>query len=311
MNTGHGFPVPPSSHFPFDLMMFPFRASPLPTALFSVLLLTSAAHSQVRGGYETFTSENNADSWLLYDDSDSEFYTPAWDLSQIGNPEIFGYVRPNSSIAMFADSLSSDAAFVGDFSAEKISGLSCDAYVDDALSLLGADFYFVSEGVFYFSIVFGYPDYFSADGWDYMETSFKDDPWYVYENGNFVEVEITDVILSSITEVGVEFFSTSDAPADIIVAIDNFSLIPEVIVPKMSIARNGGNIELGFQRETGQIYDIEQSSNLSGWNGLPGYSDITGTGTFTASRPIGTRRFFRLAINEFFTPIPDIAPPTP
>jgi hypothetical protein len=291
--------------------MKPHLHSILAVAFFSTAILTPFAHSQVRGGYETFTSENNADSWGLYDYSDSSFYTPAWDLSQIGNPEIFGYIRPNSSIAMFADSLSSDASFVGDFSAEKISGLSCDAYVDDAISLLGADFYFVSDEVFYFSNVFGYPDYFSADGWDYMETSFKDDPWYVYENGSFVEVEITDVILSSITEVGVEFFSTSDAPADIIVAIDNFSLIPEVIVPKMSIARNGGNIELGFQCEIGQIYDILQSANLQNWAELPGYGGIIGDGAFIATDPIANHKFFKVGSEAFFSPIPDIGPPTP
>ena len=267
--------------------------------------------SQVRGGYETFTSENNADSWGLYDFSDSLFYTPAWDFSQIGNPEIYGFVTPNSGISLFADTYSSDASFVGDFSAKKISGLSCDAYADDAISLLGADFYFVSNEIFYYSIVFGFPDYFSADGWDYMETSFRDDPWYIFENGEFMEAEITDAILSNITEVGVDFYSTSDATEDLVVAIDNFSLIPEIIVPEVSILKNGDTMELAFQLETGQIHDILQSPNLKLWSELPAYEGITGDGPFTASVPISVRSFFRLAINEFFSPIPDIGPPTP
>ncbi len=311
MNIRHGLPVPARSHFPFDVMMLQFRICTVPTVLIALLLFATAAHSQVRGGYETFTNEDNALSWGLYDFSDGQFYTPGWDLSQTGNPEIYGFVTPNSSISLFADVLSSDASFVGDFSAENISGLSCDAYVDDAISLLGADFYVVSGGTFYYSVVFAYPDHFAEDGWDYMETSFENDPWFIYENGGFVEVEITDSILSNVSEVGIDFFTTSDAPADVIVAIDNFSLIPEVIVPTMSISQNGGNIELGFQRETGQIYDILQSPDLSGWAELTGYSGITGSGPFIASDPIAERKFFKLGTEAYFTPIPDIGPSTP
>ena len=284
---------------------------PLVARFIAIAILTTSAMSQVRGGYETFTSENNAYSWGLYDFSDGLFYTPAWDFSQIGNPEIYGFVTQNSGISLFADAYSSNANFVGDFSAKKISGLSCDAYVDDAISLLGADFYFVSNETFYFSIVFGFPDYFSADGWDYMETSFRDDPWYIFENGEFMEAEITDAILSNITEVGVDFYSTSDATEDLVVAIDNFSLIPEIIVPEVSILKNGDTMELAFQLETGQIHDILQSPNLSVWSELPAYEGITGYGPFTASVPISVRNFFRLAINEFFSPISDIGPPTP
>lgn len=282
-----------------------------PHALISVLLtafLTPAASAQVRGGYETFTNEANADSWGLYDSFDEEFYTPEWNLLQSGNPEISGLVRPDSSTSLFADSLSSNASFVGNFSANKIAGLSCDAYVDDADFLLGADFYFVSGGIYHYSIVFATPGAFSADGWDYMETSFKNAPWYIFSTGSFVEVVITDAILSNITEVGVNFYSTSDASEDITVAIDNFSLIPEKIIPTVSIVKNGGNIELGFQRETGQIYDILQSPTLNAWSELPGYTGITGNGNFIATDPLAVRKFFRVATEEFYTPIPNVTP---
>lgn len=281
----------------------------LTVTLSCAALFGTTARAQLRGGYETFTSQNNADSWGLYDFADGQFYTPAWDFSQIGDPEIYGFVTPDSGISLFADAFSSDANFVGDFSAERISGISCDAYVEDSVFLLGADFYFVSAGVFYYSVVFGIPDYFSADGWDHMETSFGDDLWFVFENGDFTEVEITDVILSTVTEVGVDFFSTSDATEDLIVAIDNFALIPEIIVPQVSISKNGGTIELGFQREAGQIYDILQSFDLGAWVELTGYSGITGDGPFVASDPIVDRKFFKLGTEAFFTPIPDIGPP--
>lgn len=271
--------------------------------------LTVPVLSQVRGGYETFTNANNADSWGLYDFSDDTFYLPLWDFSQEDNPEIYGSVSPDSGISLFADDLSSNASFVGDFRAKKISGLSCDAYVGDSASLLYADFYFFSDGVLYFSQEFFPPNYFADNSWDYMEVSFKDDPWFTFDNGDIVEVALTDEILSTVTEVGVDFFATSDAPDAFIAAIDNFTLIPELIVPEVSISKSGGNIELGFQRETGQIYDVLQSTDLSGWSILPGYDNITGEGLFTASDPLTDRKFFRLATRRFYSPIPDIGPP--
>lgn len=289
-------------------MKQPARHTLLAAALSCMACLTSPVLSQVRGGYETFTSTNNADSWGLFDFSDETFYTPSWDFSEIGNPEIYGFVSPGSGISLFADDLSSNASFIGDFSAERISGLSCDAYVEDSASLLYADFYFFSDGVLYFSQEFFPPNYFEIDGWDYMEVSFKDDPWFIFDNGDIVEVTLTEEILSTITEVGVDFFATSDAPDAFIAAIDNFTLIPELIVPEVSISKNGGEIELGFQREVGQIYDILQSGNLSAWTILPGYDNITGEGLFTASDPLTDRKFFRLATDEFYTPIPDIGP---
>lgn len=266
------------------------------------------AQAQVRGGYETFTSENNAASWGLYDYSDDTVYVPLWNFSNSGNPEIHGTVAPDSTIALFADDLSSDGSFVGDFSAARITGLSCDAYVEDAGSLLFASFYFYSDGVFYFSQEFFPPNYFSGGGWDFMEVSL-DDPWFTFDDGGIVEVAITGEILSTITEIGVEFFTTPDAPTDLRVAIDNFALIPELIVPQVSIAKSGGDIELGFQRELGQIYDILQSTNLNGWSVLPGFADITGEGLFMASDPLTDRKFFQIATERFYTPIPDIGPP--
>ena len=280
--------------------------SPFFVLLSTCALVVAPAQAQVRGGYESFTSVDNAESWGLYDYSDGQLYIPAWDFSQIDNPEIYGFVAPNSSISLFADSLSSDASFIGDFSAQNIAGLSCDAYIDNANSLLGTDFYFVSGGDYYYSGIFVSPDYFSADGWDYLEVSFGVGPWFVFQDGDFVGVEITDAILSTVTEVGVDFFSTSDASEDIIVAIDNFTLIPELIVPQVSIVKNGSNIDLGFQRSTGQIYDILDSPDLSGWVALTGQSSITGSGPYTASESLTDRNFFKVETEAFFTPIPDI-----
>ena len=286
---------------------------PLHTAVIAALACMASfatpALSQVRGGYETFTSQNNAESWGLYDFSDEGFYIPFWDFSQIENPEIYGFVLPGSGISLFADHLSSNASFVGDFNAKRISGLSCEAYVEDAASLYAADFYFFSAGVLYFSQEFLAPNHFSTDGWEYLEVSFKDDPWFTIDNDEIVQVDLTAEILSTITEVGVDFFASPEAPSDFIVAIDNFTLIPELIVPAVSITKNGGDIELGFQREPGQFYDILQSPNLSGWSILPGFDFITGEGLFTASEPLAGMKFFRIATDVLYTPIPDIGPP--
>lgn len=292
-----------------DHLKPPFKIRPLFVVPAALILLSDFALSQVRGGYETFSSRNNAESWGLYDSSDGKFYLPEWDFSKIDDPEIYGYARPASNLSLFADSQSSNDSMVGDFHAERISGLGCDAYVDDVAALDSADFYFVSAGVFYFSVEFFAPVYFSTDGWDYLEVSFKTDPWFTLINGTLVEMKITDAILSSVTEVGVDFYSTTAATSDIVAGIDNFALIPEVIVPEVSIAKNGGNIELGFQRQTGQIYGILQSPDLRGWAELTGYSGITGKGPYLASDPIAGRKFFRLGTEAYFTPIPDIGPP--
>jgi hypothetical protein len=266
------------------------RTLTLAALIFCLPWLAIPGFSQVRGGYETFTSENNADSWGYYDFSDDGYYAPFWDLFLSENPEIYAFVTPDSGISLFADEFSSDASFIGDFAAARISSLSCDAYVEDASSLLFADFYFYSDGVLYFSQEFAAPNYFAADGWEYMEVSLIDDPWFTFDDGDIVQVFLTDEILSTITEIGVDFFATSDAPEDLLVAIDNFALIPELIVPELSIAKNGGDIELGFQREQGQIYDFQQSTHLQSWSALPGYTEITGEGPFTATDPLAPRK---------------------
>ena len=265
--------------------------------------------AQVRGGNEAFGNIANADSWTLYDGADGGFYFPSWDLFGAGDPEIYGVVTAQTGLEFFADSLASNAAFVGDYSTKKIRGAYCDVYVETAVEIEFVDVYFISDGTFYYSLDFSAPAFFAEDGWDSVDVYFREDPWFVIVNGNFVAVEVTDIILSNISEIGVRVFTTAASTVDQFAAIDNFSLIPEVIVPELMLAKNGSNIELTFEREEGQEYSVMESTDgMMTWGDLNGYTGLTGIGSFTVVDPIESQKYLNVLTEEFYTNLPDVVP---
>jgi hypothetical protein len=268
-----------------------------------------SATAQVRGGNEAFGNEANAASWTIYDGADGMYYIPGWDLFEAGNPDLFGYLSAQASLDIYANSLASNGAFTGDYSTNQIRGVVCDVFVELAADFAFADVYFVSGGTFYYSLDFSAPGFFAADGWDVIDVYFREEPWFVVVSGSFVEVEVTESLLSNITEIGVRVFATLTSTAGQFVAIDDFALIPELIVPELDVARNGNNFELIFERELGQAYGVMQSADgMATWGDLSGYTGLIGTGSFTVVDPIGTQKFFNVVTEEFYTNLPDVVP---
>lgn len=262
--------------------------------------------AQVRGSLETFENEGNALSWIVYDYEDGLDYTPGWDLFGAGDADAFTIVAPESGVSILAVQSTSGGDLVGNFSGERIVGMGCEAWVEDASGLEYAEFYFVSGGVFYYSVEFSGEAVFDSGVWDYISVDFDFDPWYVLGDGGFEEVTMTNAILSSVTEVGVNFFTNNQRTENMLVAIDDFFVTPEVIVPELTVARDGSDFEISFMREVSQEYNVMKSVSLSGWSGLTGHLEITGDTIYTVSDPIAEKGFYQVETDYFFTAIPDV-----
>ncbi|MGB6221965.1 hypothetical protein [Haloferula sp.] len=267
------------------------------------------AFGQVRGSVETFDNEPNAMSWFVYDFGDGMFYSPGWDVFMDGDPDLFTIVEPGSGVSLLADVTSSRGELVGDFSGNRIAGMGCEAFVEDAAGLDYAEFYFVSDGVFYFSLEFGGLETFGSDDWVFITVDFKEDPWYLLGDEGFTEVELTDEILSSVTEVGVDFFANDARTESMLVAIDDFVLFPETILPELGVARTGSDFVLSFVREVSQEYKVMKSPDLKDWKDLEGHSEITGDSIYTVTDPLAGKAFYQVETDFFLTIIPDVDPP--
>ena len=187
-------------------------------------MLAAVAEAQVAGAYESFTNRANAESWSVYDYADRQWYYPSHDSAGDGqNADIYLTFSGANSLDFSADAFSSEGAFVGDLVAAGIDAIGCDFYVEDPDSFSFAEFYLYStaENRYY------YGGYFTAEyeGWNGAYTNLRDiGVWYVYEDDDYRPVELTDEILSQVTEIGMSFHPLNVAHADgKLVALDNFT----------------------------------------------------------------------------------------
>ena len=91
-----------------------------------------------------------APSWTYPGSEDAEIYM---NLETTQNPdngqsEVF-------EVSLFADQLSSDSAFIGDYDEALTDTVRCDVFVEDINSFQELEVYFLSGETFYYSEVFG------------------------------------------------------------------------------------------------------------------------------------------------------------
>ena len=268
------------------------------------------ADAQQAGTYEPFTHQSNAESWIVYDYADDNYYTPAWDSAgDLQNPDIYFTFAGTSALDFYADDLSSGGAFVGDLAAAGVDAISCEVFIEDIDSFDVAEFFLFSatENRYYVS------DYImpEASGWDFAYAALTEDDWYVLDGDAYVAVRLTPEILSDITEVGVSFYPLEVPAADRkLVAIDNFTFYASLVLPEITTSAAGGLFQLSFDRRPGIGYSIQSSPDLATWTPVPGEQSITGTSPYTMTQPVGPGpRFFKVGIEDFLTPVPEVGIP--
>ena len=277
-----------------------------PLALLS--LLTTSLFAASPFTTEEFNTAINTSRWFIYNYETGGFTAPDWNAVNGGtNPEASTTFTAGKGVSFIANEASSLGTFTGDFYSAGIEGLDCDIFAEDASLIQSVEFFFLHDGVFYFSD----PLTLNNDGWSLLQYSFTTDPWYTIEEGIFVDALITDEILSDISQIGVDFipFAVEDAIGSR-VGLDNFTLMGHVPAAPLKIAKeNANDLALSFSPKDSFSYTIEVNEQLTreGWKPLrPETTDLSGNEPFETTIPRSVRQFFRLMIRPLYYAVPDI-----
>jgi len=275
---------------------------------FSFALLSGSLFGASPFTTEEFTTMGNTGSWFIYDYSTGTFPgPPEWNAITPGgtNPEASTEFTAEHGVSFVATQSSSFGTFSGNFTEAGIDGIDCDIYVESSALIQSVEFVFRTQTEFYYSDPFSVND----DGWSILQYSFSSEPWYILDGNTFIEVVITDEILSDITQIGVNFFPISgNSPLGSRVGLDNFTLMGRVPNPPLGI-ENGSDLALSFPRVADFTYTIETSNDLSSenWNNLsPETTDLTGTSPFETTLTRSLKQFFRLVVAPIYYVVSDI-----
>ena len=278
----------------------------VPLALLS--LLTTSLFAASPFTTEEFNTAINTSRWFIYNYETGGFTSPDWNAVDGGaNPEASTTLTVGNGVSFIANEASSLGTFTGDFYGAGIEGLDCDIFAEAASLIQSVEFFFLHDGVFYFSD----PLTLNNDGWSLLQYSFTTDPWYTIEDGIFVNTLITDEILSDIGQIGVDFLPLAvDDAIGSRVGLDNFTLMGHVPTTPLEIAKgNANDLALSFSLKDSFSYTIEANEELTsdGWNPLsPETTDLSGTEPFETTIPRSVRQFFRLMIRPLYYAVPNI-----
>jgi hypothetical protein len=291
-----------------------------PTRFYHAFLLlvlsgASAASAATRGALETFSSQNNANSWGVVDTLDPEnAYFPFWNSNpSSGDPDIYFYFTDDAPFYFFADAVSSTGYFTGDYTSENILAVGCNFFIEDFASFDGADIFFYSDSDkrFYYSRYFDTATYFVGSGWDSIETGLLGAPWFIFQSGSYLATTLTADSLRSVSQIGVRCFALNASADATVVALDNFYLVPELTAPSLLLdSDQRGSLSGEFNMNSGQSYNLWTSNHLLDWIRLGDYRDLTGPGTtlFDVPVPPGIDTYLDLSTEESYTEVPDINP---
>ncbi len=272
--------------------------------LLAIIFMIPTISAQTLGGFETFLQEANANTWNLFDFSTKETNSPLWDFpADAGDDkEIYSTFSGDQGFSLFASNISSNQFFVGDYTTAGIERVEFEAYVEDPSSFRDLEIYIRSGNNFYYSSPFAV----EAAGWSSVGYSFKRDQWFVFNetNNQFIPVVLDDLILSNISEIGVNFHPSSASANGKVAALDNFGLFPEYTNPKLNINTTEAGTFISFIAEAGIQYTIEATDDLSKSNWSTFASPINAEGPFLAAVPASPERFFRVVATPFIVQNP-------
>lgn len=265
-------------------------------------LIIPCLPAQILGAIETFTEQDNAESWNLYNFATDAFTPPLWILPNSPDREIYARFTSNRVLSIFATDFSSNGAFTGNYLTTKIDTLESDLYIEDPSTFDSIEIYLFANGLFYYS------DYFAIDdqGWSTLSLSLRNADWYLYDEDldDYLFVTLTDTVLSDVEEIGFNFYPSSTAANGKAVAIDNFTLLPDFTPPTLKITPSGNQVILSFEGNEGFEYTIESSSTLRDDSWTEAAAPFEADGPSQTPFPKTSKTFYRLSFLPYFIEVP-------
>ncbi|MBK1828634.1 hypothetical protein [Haloferula rosea] len=288
--------------------MVPSFRPPLALAVLLTLAVPSLS-AQSRAPWESFTHPTNADSWSVYNVSDDQYYFPIWDdVTEPTNPAIYFNFSGGQDFHFSTLGASNDA-FSGNLAALKSGGVGFNLSAENAnnINFVDVAFWSVPQARWYYS-----PSVTPAadSSWSWETFSFTDDTWYYYDAG-WVAVELDDLTLSDVDEFIIRAVPNSSAADGEWVAIDDFVLFPQVIVPELEVATSGGSFHLSFDLLDGQSYLAQKATTglrNSDFIDMPG-ALTENAGILSLSEPTSGSAFWRIDTDIDYYEIPQIPVP--
>lgn len=273
----------------------------MPPAL--LLILGMPASALIPGAWEPFTTKTNALAWVLEDFGDPDFlYEPTWSDGE--NPFIGSFMIADG-ISLFADAVVGEGAFTGDYAAADVESIEIYVYLEDPTRVDQLDFAIRSEvgggDRYYFTESF-FGDEFSGPGWYPMEF-WLDDVWFYWDD-DWVEVALTPLILSNITEIAISFYPVEGNAAETVVGIDDVWLKHRLNAPPLGVEVAAGTVSLSFPTEPAHWYMLEEFvAATEMWEVVDGQEIILGPDPFEYSFPAGDGGLFRAVAEHDFTEV--------
>jgi len=274
--------------------------------LLSFLIPASSLNAApLAGAWETFSTQSNTDAWSLYSYDDGIAAPPPWTGPEIEeNPYIYSYFLGGEGVWFFADESTAAGAFVGDYAAQKISGVDVSVNIDPA-EIDFIDLAVYADGPngldYYFSQIYLPEDLGELPDWYILSFAF-DDNWFSLQAGVYTPFLPTQKFLKSIEEIGVRVFPLPAVTGDSFVGVDDFILVPTLEAPKLATSLSGGNFVLKFTPNPGLSATIEKLTPNFTWRTVVGQTALTGPQTFT--RPVSPGAgIFRVATQEKLTQV--------
>lgn len=267
-----------------------------------VFFLVAPIGAQTLGGFEPFTQKENAESWAFYNYATDQAFNAPWNFSNSGDPEIYGTFTGSSGVSLFADIMSSNGFLVGNYASAEIDTILCDIFIEDINTFSEVEFYILASDTFYYSN----PYIIGESGWTGLTNSLSRDQWYIYDEAEqqFSEAPLTEAVLFEVTEIGLNFYPSSTAAGGRIVAIDNFSLLPDLSSPEIKISTEDSTAKVSFSGIEGIEYTVQNASNLdeSSWTNVGNPFEIIGESETNV--PMGNKGFFRILSQPFYIEAP-------
>lgn len=275
-------------------------------SFFLLLVFASGLHANpLAGAWETFSTKSSANSWQLYAYSDGITTAAPWaGPAADENPYVFSYFLGGDGVQFFADNYTARGVFVGNYGAQKISGVDVSVSVDP-LEIDFIDLAVYANGPrgygFYYSLIYQTEDLGELPDW--YELNFRfDENWFYFKNGKAIGFLPDRKFLGSIEEVGIRAFPVSRVGEWSFFGADDFILVPTVGAPELKTSVFGKSFLVKFTPNPGTAASIEKLTPRLEWKEVVGQSGLTGPQIYTTPIRPGSG-IFRVGVKEKLTQV--------